>query len=111
MTLDTVFTVLNAVWTVLLAGLGIEMVNNPPDVIWKKRLYRGLFVLFGGAVLVTTTIQSVHNSKEQQNLKDEAQKIQTALSNKVSEQGGKLDAIVEFQQQFLSVMSHREASG
>jgi hypothetical protein len=58
--MDTVLTVLNVVWGLILTGIGIEMVNNPPgDVRWKKWFYRILFMVFGSAVIVTTFVQSV----------------------------------------------------
>jgi len=109
MPLDTVLTLLNVVWGLILSGIGIEMVNNPPgDVRWKKWAYRLLFVLFGVAVIVTTSYQSVRNANEQQQIKAEAQKTEKELSNKVSEQSGKLDAIAHFEGQFLDFVSHRQ---
>lgn len=111
MPLDTVLTLLNVVWGLVLTGIGIEMVNNPPgDVRWKKWFYRLLFIVFGVAVIATTACQSVRNASEQQHLKTEAQKTEKDLSNKVSEQGGKLDAIAHFEQQFLTFVSQSQRS-
>jgi hypothetical protein len=59
-------------------------------------------------VIVTTAFQSVRSSKEQQHLRDDAQKTEKDLSNKVSEQGGKLDAISHFEQQFLTFVSQSQ---
>jgi hypothetical protein len=107
MPLDTVLTLLNVVWGLILTGIGIEMVNNPPDTRAKKWTYRVLFAVFGLAVIVTTAYQSVRNATEQQRLKAEAEKTERELSNKVSEQSGKLDAIAHFESQFLTFVSQR----
>lgn len=111
MPFDTVLTLLNVVWGLVLTGIGIEMVNNPPgDVRWKRWFYRVLFIIFGFAVIATTAYQSVRNASEQQQLKADAQKTEKELSNKVSEQGGKLDAIAHFEQQFLTFVSQSQRS-
>jgi hypothetical protein len=107
MPLDTVLTLLNVVWGLVLTGIGIEMVNNPPDVRWKRWVYRILFIVFGIAVIATTAIQSARNTSEQVRLHQEAEGMERQLSNKVSEQGGKLDAIAHFEQQFLSFVAQR----
>lgn len=105
MPMDTVLTVLNVVWGLILTGIGVEMVNNPPgDVQWKKWAYRIVFVVFGFAVIVTTFAQSVRNTNEQRHLSENAQRTENNLSNKVSEQGGKLDAIADLWKQFLASM-------
>lgn len=105
MPMDTVLTVLNVVWGLILTGIGVEMVNNPPgDVRWKKWAYRIVFMVFGFAVLVTTSAQSVRNTNEQRHLSANAQRTENNLSNKVSEQGGKLDAIADLWKQFLASM-------
>jgi hypothetical protein len=105
MPMDTVLTVLNVVWGLILTGIGVEMVNNPPgDVRWKKWFYRILFMVFGSAVVVTTFVQSVRNANEQRHLWETAQRTESNLSNKVSEQGGKLDAIADLWKQFLASM-------
>jgi len=108
MSTDTLLTLLNVVFVVLLSGIGVEMVNNPPgEEGWKKWLYRALFAGFGLTIVIVTVVQSARNNAEQDSLRDEAQKRERELSNKVSEQGGKLDAIAHFEQQFLAFVSQQ----
>lgn len=112
MPLDTALTLANVVCGLILTGIGIEMVNNPPgDAAWKKWLYRILFIVFGGAVVATTFFQSVRSSNEQLQLRQNAESRERELSNKVSEQGGKLDAISHFEQQFLTFVSGTRTTG
>ena len=66
MTSDTLLTLLNVVWSLLLTGIGIEMVNNPPDHDTKKKwVYRILFFALGCAVVATTLVQSSKTATEQ----------------------------------------------
>src|SRR5258708_23218143 len=65
-TFDIGLTVLNVVFGLILTGIGIEMVNNPPDTKTKKWVYRILFSVFGIAVVITTFIQSTSNTKRQE---------------------------------------------
>jgi len=111
MTTDLLLTVLNVVFGLVLTGIGIEMVNNPPgEIRWKRWAYRILFIVFGIAVVVTTAMQSVRNQSEQERLRKEAAATEIQLSNQVSAQGGKLDAIAHFEQQFLTFVQQRPTS-
>ena len=66
MTTDTVLTLLNVVWGLMLTGIGIEMVNSPPGNDPKKKWgYRILFCVLGGAVVATTLLQSSRTATEQ----------------------------------------------
>jgi hypothetical protein len=110
MPLDTVLTLLNVVWGLVLTGIGIEMVNNPPgELRWKRWAYRILFIVFGALVIVTTAVQSARNEGEQSRLRRDAETTERTLSNRVSEEGGKLDAIAHFEQQFLTFVSQQKS--
>jgi hypothetical protein len=110
MRLDFWLTLLNVVFGLGIALIGVEMVNNPPTSSRLKWIYRTLFIVLGVAVVITTAFQSARSSEEQARTKTEADKTERELSNKVSEQGGKLDAITHFEQQFLTFVSQRPGS-
>jgi len=110
MTTDILLTVLNVVWGLILTGIGIEMVNNPPgDDPTKKWLYRSLFGVFGAAVIITTFFQSTRNATEQARLRDEAKTEEGKLSDQLSNANGKLDAIGRFEGQFLALLSQQRS--
>ena len=111
MTLDILLTLLNVVFGLVLTGIGIEMVNNPPVTDQKKWLYRLLFGLFGCAVIVTTASQSIRSANAQERSRVEADRIEKELSDKVSRSAGKLDAIAQFEQQFLTFVSQQRTAG
>jgi hypothetical protein len=110
MTVDIWLTLLNAVWGLVLTGIGIEMVNRPPTDNRKKWLYRIVFMVFGIAVIVTTGVQSVRSANEQQRLQKEAQNTEKDLSNQLSSANGKLDAISHFEGQFLTFVTQQKGS-
>src|SRR5208283_1142868 len=84
MTTDILLTLLNVIFGLVLTGIGFEMVNNPPgDVPWKKNAYRGLFLLFGAGVIVTTFFQSVRATQEQERLRTETHHDQMANQAKL----------------------------
>jgi hypothetical protein len=61
---NIVLAMLNAVWGVLLTGIGIEMVNNPPDTATRKRMYRIIFGVLCAALIATTYLQSSKTESE-----------------------------------------------
>jgi len=110
-TADTLLTLLNAVFGLVLTGIGFEMVHNPPDTTTKKVVYRVLFSVFGGAVLVTTFLQSINNSKRQEQDRREAAQAEKVLIEKLGTANGKLDTIAQFQRQFIDFVSAHPGSG
>jgi len=105
---DILLTLLNVVSGVILTGIGIEMVNNPPgDIRWKKNLYRLLFAVFGCAIIATTFLQSVRTAKEQERLHSEAQQGQIESTGKLNYMQGTLDTIAKFESQFIA--SHSQS--
>lgn len=109
MTVDILLTLLNVIWGLLLTGIGIEMVNNPPTTARKKWIYRTAFLLLGCAVIATTFSQSVGTASEQESARIQAEKTEHDLSDKVSRSAGKLDAIAQFEQQFLTFVSQQRS--
>lgn len=103
MTGEILLTLLNVIFGLVLTGIGIEMVNNPPgEVRWKKNLYRALFGLFGTAVIVTTFFQSVRTANTQEAAKNDARTDQLTNQKQISYMTGKLDTISELLGKYAS---------
>lgn len=111
MTFDIGLTVLNVVFGLILSGIGIEMVNNPPDTKTKKWVYRTLFSVFGIAVVITTFIQSTSNAKRQEQERGGYLHDQAEMREKLGTANGKLDAIASFQTQFIDFVSKHPSGG
>jgi hypothetical protein len=94
----------------LCAGwVGVEMSLTPPDRLTGKTrfFYRAAFIGLMLAAIGLDIWQTARNAQQQERANTEFQQTQGQLSNKVSEQGGKLDAISHFEQQFLSFVSQQ----
>jgi hypothetical protein len=102
MTTDIVLTVLNAVWGVILIGIGFEMVHIPPDTPTKKMMYRILFGIFGSAVIVTTLAQSIHNSRGSQETSRATNQQQLNNQTQLSYVHGQLDTISKFEADYIA---------
>jgi hypothetical protein len=90
-------TFVNVASGFVLTGIGFEMVHNPPNNIpWKTWTYRGLFVLFGFSVAVTTVMQSIRNEKAQENERAVYHSDQLLYQANLSQMRGKLDTIAKF---------------
>jgi flagellar biosynthesis/type III secretory pathway M-ring protein FliF/YscJ len=63
-TANTLSTLVGVLLGLFITALGFEMVHSPPDVPWKKWLYRGLFVLLCFGVIANTVIQSLRTERE-----------------------------------------------
>jgi hypothetical protein len=109
MNTEIVLTLLNTVWGVVLIGIGIEMVNRPPDTGGKKWMYRTLFGLFGTAVIVTTLIQAVRTENAQKQAREDASKAkdqahsdQLVSQSKLAYMQGTLDSIAKFVAEYIA---------
>jgi hypothetical protein len=71
------------------------MVNNPPSTNARKWLYRGLFGLFGLAVIGTTFVQSARTANQQEQARNETHADQLTSQKQISYMTGKLDTISE----------------
>jgi hypothetical protein len=109
--LDILLTLLNALWGLVLIGIGFEMVNNSPipEKPWRKPIYRVLFAFFGLAVIVTTGIQAVRTENAQREAanaaskaKDQMHADQLANQSKLGYMQGTLDTISRFVSQYVA---------
>jgi hypothetical protein len=96
MTLDIGFQIASVVFVVLLAGVGLEMANNPPICKSQKNKYRLTFIIIGGLLIAVNYRQAVRNAEQLNTTqaKDIAQQQRTeAQYNQVR---GQLDNITQF---------------
>jgi hypothetical protein len=66
MSIDILLTVAQVVVGLLLAGVGIEMANNPPQTSGKKWTYRVIFIVLGIFAVGITIGQAVKTGRDQQ---------------------------------------------
>jgi hypothetical protein len=67
---DIVFTVAQVFVGLLLAGVGIEMANNPPQTTKHKWIYRSVFIVLGILATGITLGQAIKASRDQRREKD-----------------------------------------
>jgi len=93
MTFDIVAPTLLALLTAAIAGVGIEMVNNPPTELKHKRIYRTIFWVLALATVTLQLSLSVHT--ESLRLSTETKAVQDRLQDRGDLQymRGKLDVI------------------
>ncbi|HTC92884.1 MAG TPA: hypothetical protein VK699_05475 [Terriglobales bacterium] len=117
-TADLVLAILVPVVTLAAGWAGVEMSLTPPDRMTSGRrlIYRGAFIVFMLAAIALNIWQTTRNAHQQDLAKNdletqtrEFQQKQQEMSNKVSEQGGKLDAITHFEQQFLTFAAQQHS--
>lgn len=108
MTIELLLLAANLLCAFALGFIGIEMVNSPPgEIRWKKWLYRCLFIFFGVGVMSTTIFSTIRTESDRQRRERETNVIQNNLSNQISNQAGKLDAIGQFMGQFVQTTQQR----
>jgi hypothetical protein len=64
MTADTILTVTSVVITILIAGVGIEMANNPPSSSRDKWIYRLTFIGLGAGLVAVSVLISIRTNRE-----------------------------------------------
>jgi len=85
--LDIALQIVSIVLTVVLAGIGIEMANNPPspaDKV-KKWRYRGWFIFVGLLLVSVNYWQAARNAAEQLAIKKKAEGEQEKIEAKFKE--------------------------
>jgi hypothetical protein len=109
-TADLVLAIAVPLVAMLAGWVGVEMSLTPPErqTAEQRRNYRAAFILFMLLAIGLNIWQTARNAKQQNSAKDDYQRKQGELTNKVSEQGGKLDAIAHFEQQFLTFVSQAQ---
>lgn len=79
--------------TVLLAGIGVEMANNPPSTTKARKSYRVGFIVIGGLLIAVTWVQGSRNGSEQAKVVSDAASDRATLKSRYDELKGKLDNI------------------
>jgi hypothetical protein len=81
--MDIGLQVASILLTVLLAGVGIEMANNPPEKndTGRKWIYRSIFGLIGLLLIFVTVYQAERNSANELSLKTQNGQTQAKLDN------------------------------
>jgi hypothetical protein len=110
---DIVLAILVPLVASALGWVGVEMSLTPQEGLTHRtrRNYRIAMLLLVLAAVVLSIWQTTRNIGQQNQEKEASQKREGELSNKVSEQGGKLDAIAHFEQQFLAFVSASRSAG
>jgi hypothetical protein len=96
MNLDIALQMASITLTVLLAGVAIEMANEPPITRGKKWAYRLAFILFGLSLAGVTYSQTVRALNEQTRARNEANNEQQKSAAQYGLVQGKLDNITQF---------------
>jgi hypothetical protein len=96
MNLDLALLIASITLTILLAGVGVEMANNPPSSCKSKWTYRSIFIILGTFLIGVTIWQGKRNMKEQQRTVSEGRAAQKQVKAQYDQVQGKLDTIVEF---------------
>jgi hypothetical protein len=94
--LDLFLIVLDIVLTVSLAGIGIEMANNPPTTTTAKWCYRAVFSIIGGLLVWVTCSQEVRSITEQTSIRTAAETERRTIQTQYDQVTGKLNSIQEF---------------
>jgi hypothetical protein len=112
MTIDIILTVMQVVVGLLLAGVGIEMANNPPQTTKQKWIYRSVFIVLGIFATGITLGQAVKASRDQQEAKrigdNERQVAQQDRLERVKEVGNLQGQLQSMQQVLGHVLSNSD---
>jgi hypothetical protein len=92
---DTILTVISVVITTLMAGVGIEMANNPPSSPKGRRIYRSIFAALGVGLVVVSVVISVRTDHERLQAEQRANAAQMETNGKLQFVTGTLSTIGE----------------
>ncbi len=112
MTVDIILVALQVVVGLLLAGVGIEMANNPPQTRQQKWIYRGIFIVLGIFAVGITIGQAVKTGRDQQEVKrlgdSERQVAQQDRLDRAKEVGSLQGQLQSMQQVLGHVLSNSD---
>lgn len=109
-TADLVLAISVPLVTGVAGWVGVEMSLKPPTTSRGKVWYRVVFSVLITAAIVLNIWQTARSSAQQEQIRQEALQTERELSGKLNHSDGKLDAIAQFERQFLEFLNAHQTS-
>ncbi len=90
---DTVLSTVSVVITVLMAGVGIEMANNPPTTQRRKWAYRSAFIVLALFLIGVNLWQSVRSGEQQRATEEAGQRAERNTYGELEYLKGQLKSV------------------
>ncbi len=92
---DIILPFLQALLSLVMVGIGIEMANSPPTSPRSRWFYRGMFIVSGLILCSLTVWQSIHTDQEKKAVEAESRKREVKSQEDIGFVKGQLAAITK----------------